>query len=372
MMKVVAMGIWDRIKGLFKGGKKEPRARYILKMKTEKGGWRSVAEFDHPITMQEFLQLAESGEIMVYNRAEYRLDEYVEGTRGAKTLWGPVQYVSEEEEALEPEIKEERIKPRRRREPFRDLESFLEELESQLEVLDRLSALGVRLAKLGGRTVIDVPSNKSVEDFLVDQMAKLKEKYDRLSEIFGSSKLRAEETEIPVEGKVPASLVFALKYAPDAIDKVMDKVERRLKRMGLLGGGGEYQTITVPPFPDVNAYLQSRGEYIREQLSRSQFPQVAVNSGESRGVEDHVRVSRFPELPREVNAGEEGAGVKSLPDQLGVGREKGVKKERFEVEVEDFSKKESEEVSGEVAEGEEVSEEGGEVVRDEESEGFGE
>jgi len=158
-----------------------------------------------------------------------------------------VEDEGEEEEDVVDEIDYTRRRSRRRRKS--DLEvltEFVDKLDEISEKLDKLGNIGVKLARFGGKNIVELPEGKTMEDYVIDMMEKLKEKKEKLDKVLGESKVRDKEAELPIEGKVPAMMV----YAPKMLEQMLDITERKLKRMGLLGEDyGSVSRKEVPEFP---------------------------------------------------------------------------------------------------------------------------
>lgn len=223
----------SRIRGNKGGGGEKGECYYVLKRMTEKGGWAKVLELSNPVSPDDIYKHLEAG--------VYRLDKYVKGETKFDVVWGPIQVYGDVPDAEEGVS----VKSRRRTVSSKgDIFSFIEELERYSEELDRLAEVGVKLAKLGGKSVIEVPEGRTVEDVLVDMLDQLRNRWEKLDGLFGKSRVRGEEAEIPIEGKIPAWMV----YAPRAVERVLDNVERRLERWGMINGSEEI-VEEIPEFP---------------------------------------------------------------------------------------------------------------------------
>jgi len=248
------MGLMDRLKGLFKrGGKEEKKVQetYVLKVKTPKGGWRKFREFDQFVTPDEVIDELPPG--------IYRLDVHREGQRGFEVAWGPIAAYDTEEELEEMGIEGESRRPRKRalEGGVGALETLIDELDKQAQVMEKLGELGLKLARFSGQPVVPLEPGKTYEDMIIDGLMKMRQKYEELDKIFGTSKLKGSEAELPIEGKIPAWAV----YAPRLLTQMLDSVEMRLYKWGLLGESsstpGYRQTAPVggvSDFPDIESY----------------------------------------------------------------------------------------------------------------------
>ena len=82
------------------------------------------------------------------------------------------------------------------------------------------------------------------EDDVIRKLEELRAKYERLEKLFGYSRVRSEDVEVPVKGEIPAWAV----YMPRMLERMLDSVERRMRQWGLIGGiGGTSEKM--PEFP---------------------------------------------------------------------------------------------------------------------------
>ena len=133
---------------------------------------------------------------------------------------------------------------RRKKNPFDSLIEFLEGLNEMSERIDQMGEIGVKLARIAGKPVITLPEGKDFDEYVVDMLDRMRDKWERLDSLFGKSRVRGDEAEIPIDGKIPAWMV----YAPQLVERVMDNVEKRLEKMGLIEKGGE-EVKNIPEFP---------------------------------------------------------------------------------------------------------------------------
>lgn len=138
-------------------------------------------------------------------------------------------------------VSKRRVKPGRKK--ANDIKSFVEGLKEIKDELEELAEVGTFLARMGGKNVIEIPDGKSMEDYVLEMMDALRARYDKMRNIFGDSKVRSEDAEVPIDGKVPAWMV----YAPKLLDSALDSVERRLEKLGLVSK--EDSKVDVPEFP---------------------------------------------------------------------------------------------------------------------------
>lgn len=246
------MGLKDKIKGLLKKGSDGKNiVGYALwyNQPGKRGGRVQVCKFDHKPTAQE-LQSVING---FGKEGVYSLQEIVK--QGGGEIFGNVIWKQkfvfedsyEDEDDVE-EVEEEKPKRRRRRTSGggSDFMDMLEGLKAMKEQFEEMAEVGAFLARLGGKNIIELPDGKSMEELVIEQMDKLRQKYEKMRELFGDSRVSAEDAQIPVEGKIPAVAV----YLPKLLDQVMDSAERRLKRWGVLGDE-EDSKVEVPEFPEM-------------------------------------------------------------------------------------------------------------------------
>ena len=170
----------------------------------------------------------------------------------------PSEDVDSDDEFDEDELEEEEQTGRKKRGRYRivskrrvklgrkkanDIKSFVEGLKEIKDELEELAEVGTFLARMGGKNVIEIPDGKSMEDYVLEMMDALRARYDKMRNIFGDSKVRSEDAEVPIDGKVPAWMV----YAPKLLDSALDSVERRLEKLGLVSK--EDSKVDVPEFP---------------------------------------------------------------------------------------------------------------------------
>ncbi len=165
-----------------------------------------------------------------YSDDEIDEDEFEDEEQIGKKKRGRVRIVSKR-----------RVKPRRR--STGDIKSFVEGLKEIKDELEELAEIGTFLARIGGKNVVELPDGKSMEDYVLEMMDTLKSRYDKMRSIFGDSKVKSEDAEVPIDGKVPAWMV----YAPKLLDSALDSVERRLEKMGLVNK--EDNNVEIPKFP---------------------------------------------------------------------------------------------------------------------------
>jgi len=179
-------------------------------------------------------------DIRVYGEeGTYMLQEFIpEGDSGVGTFG---RVIWKQEFVMSDEEREERDERRKRRSGLDGLVSFVKQIEEMQSELQKLGDVGLFLARLGGKNVVTLPEGKSIDDFMVEAMDSVRQKWERLDQLFGRSRVRGEDAEIPVDGKIPAWMV----YAPQLFEKVLDNVERRMSRWGLVGG----KEVEVPEFP---------------------------------------------------------------------------------------------------------------------------
>lgn len=94
---------------------------------------------------------------------------------------------------------------------------------------------------------------KSFEDWFMEQQKKMRERFKEMAEIYGyvpASARVGESDKIPVKGEIPAWFV----YAPDFVDKMLQRFEDRLKRWGMIETK-EVKT-EMPEFPDIKKYVE--------------------------------------------------------------------------------------------------------------------
>ncbi len=222
-----------RLKGLFKKSGKAD-GFWLLRKRTEKGGWKKVMRLDEYISPEDVYKDLSAG--------VYRLDFYLNGSSKPKTEW-TIEVAGTEEEAVEKGMVSNKVDTKTigSRSPFDSLMSFVDELSRISEDADKLAAF---LNRLSGRM--------SLEDAL-NTMSRYREQFDKIASVMGyvrsDGRVRSEESELPIEGKIPAWAV----YAPRAVDNVLDIVEKRLKKMGLVEeeDGSDVINKSLPEFPEL-------------------------------------------------------------------------------------------------------------------------
>lgn len=255
------VGLLDKLKGLIRRGgesQTEKGVKYVLKYKAPNGGWRKFKEFDHFVSPDDIIEELPPG--------QYRLDVHREGQRGFEVVWGPIVAFDSDEQLEEMGIPTAQNK-RSSVGPGGSLDvidQFVEQLEKQIEVMQKLGDLGLKLAVLSGKPIQVIEPGKSQEEVILEGLMKMRERYEQLDKIFGTSKLRGQEAELPIEGKVPAWAV----YVPKMVDQMIDTMESRLRRLGLLedvyssrpsnGSGRSHVSggSSISDFPDLKSYKQ--------------------------------------------------------------------------------------------------------------------
>jgi hypothetical protein len=195
--------MWSKLKRYF-GKKPEAPVRYVLKRQNPDGrGMVKVADLAEPVPIEELYPHLEPG--------VYALHKYKEGVSGFEVVWGPVEVMGEKEEAPEPKSKT--VKPANPLQALTEYVTALKDFRDQLH--EAYNIIG---------EVVGKPS----EETIIETMQNLRKKYDQLAEIFGSK--TSSGATIPVEGKLPAWFV----YMPNLTDEVMNTVEKRLARWGVI------------------------------------------------------------------------------------------------------------------------------------------
>lgn len=251
------MGIFDRIKRIIT----RKKVRYFLFREGGRGKRQKIAEFDHVPSQDEVLPY-------IQEEGTYAVQEFVDG-RWGKIIWKQLfvdqSRFSDDNEDMEIEIDEIEIPKRRKRrnniqntDPLDALVQFAEMMEQQQEKFEKLAKVGVWLAKLGGQNIVVLPPGKSVEDFFLEGLKQLQQKYQKYAEVFGG-KVQSDIAELPIEGKIPATLV----YAPYVLNQMFDTIESRLHRWGLLEELGQTQQPKrqiqqEDDFPSIEKFIQKK------------------------------------------------------------------------------------------------------------------
>ena len=219
------MGILDRILRRKKKVSVGEEVRYILKKQGPGGGMVKVSELTEPQPIEDLYQNLVPG--------MYSLHKYKKGQTGFEVVWGPVEVLGEEA----PKEGAAAV----RRSPFAGLREWANEMKEAKE--DLAGAFEV-LGPMAGYTKAGEGKQKTV----VEQLQEAKAQKVVLDDLFPGSTTKSED--VPIEGKIPAWLV----YAPQVVDKSMDSIEKRLTRWGLIeeqgvGSGGEKEFIRLPEKP---------------------------------------------------------------------------------------------------------------------------
>lgn len=202
----------------------EAKVSYVLKRQNPDGrGMTKVCDLAGPVSIDELYPHLEPG--------IYALHKYTEGKSGFEVVWGPVEVVGEEPAKRE-RTEKHKISP---------ISGIVDAVQYLKDFKDDLNLLYNTLKDVVGETS---------EDKLINELGKLREKYEKLDNIFGSKAKGTGGTTIPVEGKIPAWMVFM----PNLTDDVMDNIERRLARWGLIEAkpvpekSGKF-SLELPPKP---------------------------------------------------------------------------------------------------------------------------
>jgi len=258
------VGILDKI---FRRGKKKEvggAVKYILKRRVASGGMTKVSELAEPTPIEELYESLTPG--------IYSLHKYQKGQTGFEPVWGPVEVLGDEQPGQE-------VTMAKRPSPFTGLREWADEMKGAQE--DLKAAFEV-LGPMAGYQKQGEGGGKSI----VDQLHEAKEELKKLQEIFPSSTTKSQE--IPVEGSIPAALV----YAPTAIDQALDAVEKRLLRWGLVGeeepgGVGGREVIKMPEKPRKAMEKKREAEDVKEEETKIEMPKkpgvVALNKPEKKG-----------------------------------------------------------------------------------------
>ncbi len=115
-----------------------------------------------------------------------------------------------------------------------NLDEFIEQLEYLAEVADKYERVFKRLS-----------GKVDLEDAL-ETIAAFKEKFDKVADVLGYKGNNGGLSNVPVEGAVPAWLVAV----PDVMDRVLDRMEGRVKKLvGLDDSGDGGDVGKVKEFP---------------------------------------------------------------------------------------------------------------------------
>lgn len=271
------MGIISKIKGMIKGigsvkgiisdtenGSEEVDAvgtvdgtrvlvGYVLWHQPFKGHRRNkVKEFSYLPDDEEIDRVVnEYGKSGTYLLQEMWIDKGIDGKKDIKQFGKVVKRMKYDYDYnVDDELEIEEVVSSRRRRRKSDIDSiaeFVESIEKMSEHFEKLGEVGVKLAKLSGKPIIEIPNGGSFEDYVIEMMDNMKKKWEKLDSLFGKSRVRGGEAEIPVDGKIPAWMV----YAPQLAERIMDNVEKRLERMGLIESKSE-EVKSVPEFPKLD------------------------------------------------------------------------------------------------------------------------
>lgn len=222
---------------------------YVLWHQPFKGHSRSkVKEFSYLPDDEEIDRVVnEYGKSGTYMLQEMWIDKGLDGRKDIKQFGKVVKKMKYDYDySDDDELEIEEVVSSRRRRRKSDLDSiaeFVESIERMSEHFEKLGEVGIKLAKLSGKPVVELPDGRNFEDYVIDMMDNMKKKWEKLDSLFGKSRVKGGEAEIPVDGKIPAWMV----YAPQLADRIMDNVERRLEKFGLIEKNEEVKS--VPEFP---------------------------------------------------------------------------------------------------------------------------
>jgi hypothetical protein len=228
-----------KLAALVKREKKEQlpdKPQYVLQREYRAGrrrDWMEEGIYDRPITADEVAKQIEEGKMQP---GRYRLDK-VQGNT-VTTEW--VATFRREGEEPEEQEEEEPLPKMPRESTIRRLKDVLLEVK---EVKDDLKELAQLLNEI---TNPQIDMEKAVDEYF--------EKAEKMARRLGyvPAATVGERDKIPVEGKIPAALV----YAPKAIEDTLEAVEKRLVRWGIISqptpqiDTGERKFIKLPPKPE--------------------------------------------------------------------------------------------------------------------------
>jgi len=237
------------LKKLFKKKKEEEKppqtaakaiTKYTLKRlaKTDKGhGWISIADYEGPITPDDLKAIIES-EPELYPYGKYRLDKYYED--GTFDVVWKGDFFETIEEGKEREV----LKPTPKTVRGLELDEFIYIAK---KLAERKEELQQALTTLSTMFSPQIDIEKAIDEYF--------EKGEKIARRLGyvPAATVGEKENIPVEGKIPAALV----YAPKAIEDTLEAVEKRLVRWGVISqpapqipDTGERKFIKLPTKPE--------------------------------------------------------------------------------------------------------------------------
>lgn len=214
------MGRLDKL--LRRKKKEEKEAYYLQYQPAGQKGWVPVERFNFPITINEAQQyMLEPG---VYN-LQKRVGGMIAGYAWDEPYTVKGARVEEVEEEKGGKVTDsDRISKAIEDDMVRAVRWF--KLPKMIQQAIR-GAFGdenpIGEMVEGGAAVVTA---KGIKDVLKG----MKNDWKDLDDIFGS-KATTEDKKIPVEGTIPAWLV----YMPDIIDQMGEKIEKRLEKVGLIG-----------------------------------------------------------------------------------------------------------------------------------------
>ncbi len=207
------MGLLERL-GIRKSKVAMPDVKYVLKRRASNGGMAKVMELKAPVTIEDVYQHLEPG--------IYALHKYTRGQSGFEQMWQHEVLGEERQKAVTTEKKTS---------PFSGLRQFAEDIKSAQDDLNEAFTI---LGPMMGFKKEGESKTKSV----VEQLKEAKEDLKTLQELFPPATTGAKE--IPVRGDIPAWMV----YAPQAVDILLDNVEKRLYKWDLIAPEKKEDTST--------------------------------------------------------------------------------------------------------------------------------
>ena len=210
------MGILDRLRR--KGKKEEKETYYLQYQPAGQKGWVPVERFAFPIEVKDAMQYMNDAGV-------YNLQKRVGGMIAGYAWDKPYVVKGEAEEGVTVERDTSRVHS----------DAVAKAIEDDMVravrwfKLPQMIQSSIKQA-FGGEVPFGEGGSSGGSKSLKEQLTEMRKEYDDLGSIFGSV-TDTQTKKIPVKGEIPAWLV----YMPDITDQMMENVEKRLGKWGLIG-----------------------------------------------------------------------------------------------------------------------------------------